>query len=288
MGANRNVRLFFCADIKGRLSITSDKFQIRETYGMEDLLLLMRRLRGADGCPWDREQDHHSIRKNFLEETYEVLEAIDNEDPALLQEELGDVLLQVVFHAEMEQEKGRFGFADVCDGICKKLVQRHPHVFGSVNVSGTGEVLTNWDKIKEASKGQTTYTETLNSVPRVLPALMRSEKVQHRAAKSGFDYPGAPEAMKDLESEVAELREAMAEKDQPHIEEELGDLLFAAVNVSRFVGADAEESLSKACDKFIGRFALVERLAGERGLSMKDQSLEELDKLWREAKKLSL
>lgn len=246
----------------------------------------MRLLRSEHGCPWDREQDHHSIRKNFLEETYEVLEAIDNEDQELLKEELGDVLLQVVFHAEMEAEAGCFGFDDVCDGICKKLVLRHPHVFGGVDVSGTGEVLTNWDKIKERSKGQTTCTETLKSVPAVLPALMRSEKVQHRAAKSGFDYPNAQDAIKDLVSEVAELREAVDEGDKTHIDEELGDLLFAAVNVSRFVGADAEQSLSKACDKFIARFEVVERLAVERGLSMKEQPLETLDKLWKEAKAL--
>lgn len=246
----------------------------------------MRLLRSEHGCPWDREQDHHSIRKNFLEETYEVLEAIDKEDQELLKEELGDVLLQVVFHAEMEAEAGCFGFDDVCDGICKKLVLRHPHVFGGVDVSGTGEVLTNWDKIKERSKGQTTCTETLKSVPAVLPALMRSEKVQHRAAKSGFDYPNAQDAIKDLVSEVAELREAVDEGDKTHIDEELGDLLFAAVNVSRFVGADAEQSLSKACDKFIARFEVVERLAMERGLSMKEQPLETLDKLWKEAKAL--
>lgn len=244
----------------------------------------MRLLRSPEGCPWDREQDHHSIRKNFLEETYEVAEAIDNEDPELLREELGDVLLQVAFHACMEEEAGRFNFDDVCDGICKKLVLRHPHVFQAIQVSGTGEVLTNWDKIKEKTKGQTTYTETLESVPKVLPSLMRSEKIQHRAAKSGFDYPAADDAMKDLESEILELREAIAEGDSAHVDEELGDLLFAAVNVSRFVHTDAEESLGRACDKFIQRFAVVEKLARERGLSMNEQPLEELDKLWREAK----
>lgn len=246
----------------------------------------MRLLRSPEGCPWDREQDHHSIRKNFLEETYEAVEAIDNEDAQLLQEELGDVLLQVVFHARLEEEAGRFDFDDVCDGICKKLVLRHPHVFGTAAVSGTGEVLTNWDKIKEESKGQTTYTETLESVPKVLPALMRGEKIQRRAAKSGFDYPGTEDAMKDLESEVRELREAIAEGNSAHVDEELGDLLFAAVNVSRFVHTDAEESLGRACDKFVRRFAVVERLARERGISMKEQPLAELDKLWREAKKV--
>lgn len=262
----------------------SDEFTIKESYQMDDLVKLVRRLRSENGCPWDREQDHHSIRKNFLEETYEVLEAIDTEDADLLEEELGDVLLQVVFHAQMETEKGSFDFDSVCDGVCKKLVQRHPHVFGNTEVSGTGEVLTNWDKIKEKSKGQTTYTETLRSVPAVLPALMRSEKVQHRAAKSGFDYPGAEDAFKDLLSEITELQEAIAEKDQRHMEEEMGDLLFAAVNVSRFLHIDPEHSLSKACEKFISRFEQVEQLARERGISMKEQPLAELDKLWKQAK----
>lgn len=166
--------------------------------------------------PWDREQDHHSIRRNFIEETYEVCEAIDNDDPVLLQEELGDVLLQVAFHARMEEEAGRFDFGDVCDGICKKLIVRHPHVFGETKVADSGEVLVNWDRIKERTKGQKTATETLRSVSAALPALMRSEKVQHRAAKVGFDYPDTGGALRDLESEVAELREAISEGDAAH------------------------------------------------------------------------
>ncbi len=252
---------------------------------MQDLLQIMETLRGENGCPWDREQDHHSIRRNFLEETYEVCEAIDNEDPALLKEELGDVLLQVVFHARMEEEAGRFSFSDVCDGICKKLIERHPHIFGDIHVSGTDEVLDNWDKIKQASKGQKTAAETLHSVPATLPALMRSEKVQHRAAKVGFDYPDRDWAMRDLESELVELRQAVAEGEQSHIDEELGDLLFAAVNVSRFVHTDAEDALSKACGKFIRRFEQVEQLANERGIEMKAAPIELLDELWKQAKK---
>lgn len=244
----------------------------------------MALLRSERGCPWDREQTHESIRKNFLEETYEVLEAIDTKDRALLREELGDVLLQVVFHSQIANENGTFDFDDVCDGICKKLVLRHPHIFAAVDVSGSAEVLRNWDKIKEKSKGQTTYTETLQSVPAVLPALMRSDKVQARAAKSGFDYPGVDGALSDLKSELTELEEAIAQGEPAHIDEELGDLLFAAVNVSRFLKTDAEQSLGKACDKFIARFAVVERLAAERGLDMKQQSPQTLDALWEEAK----
>lgn len=262
----------------------SQAFIPKEQYGINDLLNIMKLLRGENGCPWDREQNHHSIRKNFLEETYEVMEAIDSEDTVLLEEELGDVLLQIVFHARMEEEAGRFGFEDVCDGICKKLIVRHPHVFGTVAVSGSAEVLDNWDRIKRQTKGQLTATQTLKSVPAVLPALMRSEKVQHRAAKAGFDYPDVEWAMRDLESELEELKQAIAGKAQDEIEEELGDLLFSAVNVSRFVKTDAEQSLAKSCEKFIARFEQVEKLATEAGLDMKSASIEELDKLWKQAK----
>ena len=259
-------------------------FQKKTSYDINDLVAIMKLLRSKDGCPWDAKQDHHTIRKNFLEETYEVLEAIDTQDAELLKEELGDVLLQSVFHSRIEEEAGRFAFDDVCDGICKKLILRHPHVFGETRVSGTDEVLTNWDKIKEASKGQTTAAETLRSVPAVFPALMRSEKVQHRAAKAGFDYPDTGWTIRVLESEIAELKEAVAQGNQAHIDEELGDLLFAAVNVARFVGSDPEDALAKSCDKFIGRFERVEKLAKERGVDMKASSIEILDGLWKDAK----
>ena len=259
-------------------------FVPKEQYGIEDLLQIMRLLRSENGCPWDREQNHQSIRKNFLEETYEVLEAIDSGDVALLKEELGDVLLQVVFHARMEEEAGQFGFADVCDGICKKLILRHPHVFGDLQVSGSAEVLSNWEQIKQKSKGHTTAAQTLRSVPAVLPALMRSEKVQSRAAKTGFDYPDAEWAMRDLESELEELKQAIAQRDAPGTEEELGDLLFSAVNVARFIQTDAEQALTKSCEKFIARFEKVEQLASEQKLNMKSASMEELDRLWKQAK----
>lgn len=150
-------------------------FTEKERYYFNDLRHIMKVLRGGDGCPWDKEQDHHSIRRNFLEEVYEVLEAIDQENPDMLKEELGDVLLQVVFHSEMESEKGVFDIDDVCDGICKKLIQRHPHIFAGINADTTAEVLSNWEEIKQREKGQTTKTQTLESVPKVLPALMRAE-----------------------------------------------------------------------------------------------------------------
>ncbi|MEM1485946.1 nucleoside triphosphate pyrophosphohydrolase [Oscillospiraceae bacterium PP1C4] len=262
------------------------EFERKQSYDITDLLDIMKLLRGESGCPWDREQDHKSIRKNFLEETYEVLEAIDTEDADLLREELGDVLLQVVFHAQMEDEAGRFDFHAVCNEICKKLIVRHPHVFGTVSVGGADEVLANWDKIKEQTKGQKTAAETLRSVPSVLPALMRSEKVQHRAAKVGFDYPDSNWAMRDLDSEVQELKEAIVQGDQAHIDEELGDLLFSVVNVSRFVHSDAENALAKSCEKFIERFENVEILAQRYGVDMKSASMEKLDELWKEAKRI--
>lgn len=177
------------------MSALSVDFAFKETYSIEDLLAIMRILRGENGCPWDREQTHQSIRNNFIEETYEAVEAIDNSDPVLLEEELGDVLLQVVYHAEMEREAGRFSFEDVADGICQKLIQRHPHIFGDVVAGTTDEVLDNWDEIKKKTKGQTTYTDTLKSVPKVFPSLMRAAKVQKRAAKSGFAYPDGNWAM---------------------------------------------------------------------------------------------
>ena len=263
----------------------TEKFEPKQRYGYEDLIRIMEVLRSPGGCPWDREQTHESIRKNFIEETYEAVEAIDSGDKAHLQEELGDVLLQVVFHARMEEEAGGFTMEDVCDGICKKLVLRHPHIFGDVRADSAEQVLKNWDEIKKKEKSQKTATDTLNSVPRLLPALMRAAKVQHRAARAGFDYDDLAGAMKDLESEGRELREAVASGLPEEQAEELGDLLFAAVNVSRFLHTDAEEALTRATEKFIGRFSLVEQLAASRGIDMQEASMEELDRLWKEAKK---
>lgn len=259
-------------------------FQRKETYDLDDLLQIMKLLRAPGGCPWDREQTHKSIRNCLIEETYEAVEAIDDDDPVLLQEELGDVLLQVVFHAELEAEAGRFAFANVVDGIAKKMVQRHPHVFGTVVVNGTEDVLTNWDAIKKKTKDQKTQTEVLQSVSKALPALMRSQKVQQKAAKVGFDWPDVSGALDKVAEETAELREAIRTDVQENCSEELGDLLFSVVNVSRFIGVNPEQSLSEACEKFIARFAKVEQLAKERGMDMASAGIDALDKLWDEAK----
>lgn len=253
---------------------------------MQDLLQIMEILRSENGCPWDREQTHESIRGNFIEETYEAVEAIDKKDPVLLREELGDVLLQVVFHARMEEEVNSFNFGDVVNDICEKLIIRHPHIFGDVKVRGTEEVLNNWEAIKNQVKGTKTQTERLEAVPRVYPALMRSQKVSGRAAKAGMDHETAEAAWKDLESEVSELREAVTEKDSDHVEEELGDLLFSAVNVARLLGVDSEYALTRSCDKFIRRFAETERLATAEGIDLKTADTDTKDRLWKEAKEI--
>ena len=254
----------------------------KNSYGIKDLEDIVRLLRAPGGCPWDREQTHASIRRNFLEEAYEAVEAIDEEDPDHLKEELGDVLLQVFLHACMEEEAGRFNLDDVADGICKKLIYRHPHVFGDTAVSGTDEVLSNWEALKRVEKHQQTYTDTLESVARSLPSLWRAEKVQKKAKKAGFDWDDVGGALDKLSEEVEELKAAVAQG--TNIGEELGDLLFAAVNVSRFVKVDAEDALNAATDKFIRRFAQVEALAGDK--PMPEMTLKELDKLWDEAKRM--
>ena len=257
-------------------------FQYKDSYGVKDLEEIVRILRAPGGCPWDAEQTHQSIRRNFLEEAYEAVEAIDEGSPDHLKEELGDVLLQVMLHARMEQEEGRFDLDGVADGICKKLIFRHPHVFGNVEVSGTGEVLSNWETLKRQEKGQATNTDALEAVARSLPALWRAEKVQKKAKKAGFDWPDISGALDKLSEEIGELKAAVAQG--TNVEEELGDLLFSAVNVARFLKADPEDALNRATDKFIHRFQKVEEFAAAQGRSMEGMTLEELDKLWEQAK----
>ena len=257
-------------------------FQYKDSYGVKDLEEIVRILRAPGGCPWDAEQTHQSIRRNFLEEAYEAVEAIDEGSPEHLEEELGDVLLQVVMHARMEQEAGRFDLDGVADGICKKLIYRHPHVFGDVAVSGTGEVLSNWEALKRKEKGQATNTDALEAVARALPALWRAEKVQKKARKAGFDWPDVSGALDKLSEELEELKTAAAEG--TNVEEELGDLLFSAVNAARFLKVDPEDALNGATDKFIGRFRKVEAQAAAQGKAMEEMGLEELDALWERAK----
>ena len=259
-------------------------FAHKEQYNISDLLQIMELLRSPNGCPWDRVQTHRTIRKNLIEETYEAVEAIDREEPDMLCEELGDVLLQVVFHAQMEREAGRFDFDKVCDTICKKLIVRHPHIFADGLADTPEEVLHNWDQIKQREKHQSTATETLRSVAATLPALMRAEKLQKRAAKTGFDYPDVTGALADLKSELVELEEAMQQNSQEAVLEELGDLLFSVVNVARFLKVDPEEALTRSSDKFTDRFEKVEQIAGQKGTQMNQADMKELDSFWQEAK----
>ena len=249
-------------------------FKRKERYRVEDLLEIMRVLRSENGCPWDREQTHESIRRNFIEETYEVVEAIDNRDKALLEEELGDVLLQVLFHTDIEQDAGRFTLDDVCDTVCKKLVFRHPFLFGGENPG--------WDELKKREKGQQTATETLDAVARSLPACWRAEKLQKKAAKTGFAWESAQGSLDKLEEETSELRAAVAS--QQNVEEELGDVLFAAVNAAACLEIDPEMALHAACEKFIRRFGAMEQAARSRGARLDELTRHELLQLWNEQK----
>ncbi len=260
-------------------------FQCKRRYGWEDLLEIMRLLRAPGGCPWDAEQTHGSIRRNFLEETCEALDAIDRDDPAGMCEELGDVLMQVAFHAQIETERGRFTMDDVVDGVAQKLVYRHPHVFGSVEVEDSREVLVNWETLKRKEKSQHTTADAIEAVPHTLPSLWRAEKIAGKTAKAGFDWSSALSALGKLEEEARELREALeagAAADAPHgVREELGDLLFIAAKVAQMSGVDPEDALHRACDKFDGRFRRVEAMA-DRPLG--EYAEAELVKLWKAAK----
>lgn len=246
-----------------------------DAFTFDDLVELMAFLRAPGGCPWDAAQSHESIRRNFIEEVYEAVEAIDNKDVPLLKEELGDVLLQVVFHAQICAEAGEFDMGDVCTGIVKKLIRRHPDLFPvSPDLQGKS-----WDEIKQAEKRLTSGSKDAAQVARSLPALIYADKVQTRVARTGFDWPDAEMAMNKVEEEAAELRQALT--DNTNVEEELGDLLFAAVNVARLRGLDPEETLMRATDKFRRRFAKVEEAAGDKLAGM---GIDELITLWKQAK----
>lgn len=257
-------------------------FTFKDHYNFEDLLKIMEILRSENGCKWDRQQDHTSIRRNFIEEVYEVCEAIDNDDSELLKEELGDVLFQVVFHTEIEKEKGVFTIDDVADGICKKMIYRHPHVFGNTAVSGTEEILANWDELKKTEKHQKSAAETLDSVARSLPALIRADKIQSKAAKAGFEWDSVDGAVAKVHEELDEVERALA--GDGDVEEEIGDLLFAVAKIGRFRGVDPEGALNNTCEKFIRRFTYVEQGAAKQGKTMEELTLAQMEALWKEAK----
>ena len=245
---------------------------------LDPIVEVMTVLRGENGCPWDREQNHQSIKKYLVEETYEVLDAIDGQDAAKLCDELGDLLLQIVFHAQMADEAGRFNINDVVQAVTEKMIRRHPHVFADGSAKNSDQVLVKWDEIKAGEQ-----EKPLLDAPRHLPGLQLAQKIQEKAARVGFDWPDADGAWQKVDEELAELRQAVAEGQGE--QEELGDLLFAVVNVGRFLKLDAEEAVRQTVDKFVARFAYIEGQAKAENRPIQDLSLQEMDDLWNLAKK---
>lgn len=254
-------------------------FLCKESYDLRDFVALVSYLRSPNGCPWDQVQTHESIRRNFLEETYEACEAIDAGDLVHMREELGDVLMQVLFHTDIEREAGHFDIDDVADAACKKLVYRHPHVFRRDEPDAP-----DWDTMKQRERAQTTTAEAMDSVARSLPALWRCDKIQSKAAKTGFEWPDVHAALDKVDEETRELRAAVASGDTEAIGDELGDLLFAAVKVARFAGIDPEQAAHAACEKFIRRFSAMETAAANDGTALEQCTLEQMLTLWQQAK----
>ncbi|WP_415339095.1 nucleoside triphosphate pyrophosphohydrolase [Clostridium perfringens] len=250
----------------------------------QDLLDIIETLRNPGGCPWDREQTHESLKSALLEECYEVIDAIENEDEDALIEELGDVLLQVVFHASIGKEDGYFDIMDVIGAISNKMINRHPHVFGNEEANTSEQVLVNWDEIKKEEKGIKTLTEEMQNIAKSLPATTRAYKVQKKAKKVGFDWDDVNCAMDKVKEELNEIKEVYNCEDKSIIEGEVGDLLFACINVARFLEVDGELALDKTIKKFIKRFSYIENEAIKNNKNLKDITLEEMDKLWEEAK----
>jgi tetrapyrrole methylase family protein/MazG family protein len=254
-------------------------FVQKDRYTYEDLVEIIRILRSPEGCPWDKVQTHASIRRGFLEEAYEAVEAIDLNDPAMLCEELGDVMMQVVFHASLEEDAGRFNMDDVADGVVKKLLYRHPHVFGSESLPNPEAVLDRWDVLKRAEKGQRSTSDAIDAVARSLPGLWRSEKMQSKAAKAGLDREDTRQALTHLAARTDTLQQAVETQDAAGVEEALGDVLFAAVKVGQREGIDPESAIHRACERYLAQFRQVEGAAAGCRLSP-----EELDALWEKAK----
>lgn len=260
-------------------------FEYKPEYNLEDFRKIITLLRSPGGCPWDIEQTHESIRRNLLEEAYEACEAIDSGDSEHLKEELGDLMMQVFFHSSIEEEKGSFNVDDVADAACKKLIFRHPHVFGDTNVSGASDVLVNWEELKRKEKAQSTVTKSLADVAESLPALWRAEKIQKKAKKTGFDWPDVSGAVDKLYEEISEYKRASEIKDINRLEDELGDVLFSVVNIARFEGVDPEKALHRSCEKFIKRFAAIEKAAEEQGRDISSMTLGEMEEVYQSSKK---
>lgn len=252
---------------------------------LERLQKLMAQLRGPGGCPWDREQNHKSILSCLLDETYEFLSAVEENDQELMKEELGDLLLQIVFHSQMAQEKGNFDLEDVARSINDKLIRRHPHVFGTTKVNTSQEVLTNWEIIKKNEKGKESRKSIVDGIEKNLPALFKAEKVQRRVGRVGFDWQEIQPVLEKVEEEFGEFKQALLDNDLDSASEELGDILFALVNVGRHRNICAEYALQNTVEKFCRRFRFIEKRCLEDNVSLKDAPLEVLDTYWEEAKK---
>jgi tetrapyrrole methylase family protein/MazG family protein len=250
---------------------------------LEELIKIMSALRGEKGCPWDREQTMESLKPFIVEETYEVLEAIDGKNPEDVKEELGDLLFQIVFQCQIAKEKGDFDMADVIEKIGRKMIARHPHVFGDADYKTSAEVLVHWEAQKKREGKQ--RESLLEGVPKTLPSLLRAHRLQDRAARVGFDWDKVGDVMNKLDEEIGEFKEAMEKKDEDAIEEELGDVLFMIVNISRFIGVNPEDALRKTISKFISRFRYIEMASADSGRTLSDMTLAEMDALWDEAKK---
>jgi MazG family protein len=250
------------------------------------LIDIITLLRSEEGCPWDKVQTHKSIRSCLIEEAYEAADAIDKEDFDNLEEELGDVLLQVIFHANLGGEENQFDFRGIANRECEKMIRRHPHVFLNKNSESIDKVLEKWENVKRNERGTSTHTDSMMNVPNALPALIRSYKIQKKAAEVGFDWDDVSEAFSKVKEETCELLEIYRGNDETRIMEEVGDLLFAVVNVARFLGVNPEEALNFTSSKFIHRFGFIEEAAGLQGRRIEDMNLEEMDKLWEQAKSI--
>jgi tetrapyrrole methylase family protein/MazG family protein len=259
-----------------------------EPYTIEDLTAIMAFLRSPQGCAWDRAQDHSTLRRHAVEEAYEVVDAIETGRPDRIRDELGDLLMQVVFHARIGEEAGTFDFGQVVDGICRKLVGRHTHIFGQDEAESPDAVVANWERNKKAEKALRDQASVMEDVPRTLPALMRSEKVQQKARQVGFDWTDPADVEAKVREEVEEIAEARLSRDGDAIAAEIGDLLFSVVNYARFLGVQPEMALNGATDRFIRRFRHVEAAASEGGRELVQMSLAEMDVLWEQAKEKGL
>jgi tetrapyrrole methylase family protein / MazG family protein len=254
-----------------------------QQLGFDQVIAIMRRLRGTGGCPWDAEQSHESLKRYLLEEAYEVIEAIDTGSDDLLKEELGDLLLQPVFHAAIAEERGAFTMDDVLTTLADKLIRRHPHVFGDQEIKDSEAQIANWEKIKKTEKGEERRS-ALSGIPPHLPALMKAHKITEKAARAGFDWEHVDQVMAKVLEELHEFEEAMAQGRQDRMEAELGDLLFAIVNLGRFLSIDPEEALRKTISRFQSRFSYIEEQLHSTGRHLQDACLDEMQALWQEAK----